>query len=213
MASNWVHAAQKISNEQWRQLTSSKEYSYRKEIENTEVTFDNRTGNFLSKLFDVVIRFFESPTGKIVVIVAILSIIGYAVVRIILNEQRRLKNKKPKQEEEETDTEQILPEDLLQNNWESLLQEASSKGNTRLVVRYSYMYLLQLLQRNQFINYRAAKTNYDYYFEIKQPELKQDFRQLSRQYEWVWYGNYPLSQEKYEQFLNTFQQSLKTLKR
>ena len=210
-AFNTVFASQEMSAEKWHQLSSGKDYSYKKEIEISEVSIDNPKENFISSLLDFVIQFFASPKGKFLVASIILLVMVYAVVKIILNERTRLKNKKPLKKEEEQETEIILPEDLLQNNWEGLLHDAN--GNARLTIRYSYMYLLQLLQKNQIINYRTSKTNYDYYFEIKHPELKQNFKRLSRQYEWVWYGNYELTPDKLEQFTTTFQQSIKYLKK
>ena len=212
-ANIFAFASEKMASQKWHELSANKDYSYRHEIEIAEVSFDTKNGNLLSNFFDFVVRFFASPNGKILVLIVILLIISYAVVRIILNERRRIKNKKPEKKEEEKDVEQILPEDLLESNWASLLQNASMNKDSRLVVRYSYMYLLQLLQQKQLINYRLSKTNYDYFFEIREPELKQYFKLLSRQYEWVWYGNYELIPEKLEQFNNTFHLSLKILKK
>lgn len=213
LVSNVVVASENMTKEKWEQLTSGKDYGYKHEVELSEITIDNRKENFIANLIDMGVQFFASPLGKLLVVSVILLIVLYAVARIILNERRRLKNKKPEKKEEEQEAENILPEDLLQNNWEHLLQDALKTGNTRLAIRYSYMHLLQLLQKNQHINYRTSKTNYDYYFEIKQPELRQYFKLLSRQYELVWYGNYELAPDKLAQFNDTFHQSIKALKK
>ena len=95
-------------------------------------------------------------------------------------------------------------EDITNTNWEALLQKASANNDLRLAVRYSYMWLLQLLQEHELIKYRGDKTNYEYYSELAGTNYKQSFKQLSRQYEYTWYGNFLPSDTAYQQYLSLF---------
>ena len=95
-------------------------------------------------------------------------------------------------------------EDLYGSNWEALLQKTMRNNDTRMSVRYYYMWLLQLLQESQLIQYRTDKTNHEYYMELKEDSCRQPFRQLSRQYEYAWYGNYPLSSDAFRDYINLF---------
>ena len=95
-------------------------------------------------------------------------------------------------------------EDITTINWERLLQQARDNNDTRLAIRYTYMWLLQLLQERQLILYRNDKTNYEYYTELNDTSYKQPFKQLSRQYEYAWYGRYAISAAGYDDFAALF---------
>jgi hypothetical protein len=94
---------------------------------------------------------------------------------------------------------------LFDANWEEELQKALKENNVRLVIRYSYMRLLQIMQERGAIQFRADKTNYEYYHELKDP-YKQPFKVMTRQYEYVWYGDLPISQAMYEEYMNNYNQ-------
>ena len=66
------------------------------------------------------------------------------------------------------------------------------------------MGVLHLLQDNNLIAYRDDKTNYDYYQELKATDYKQPFRNLSRVYEYTWYGNYSINDNTLQQYMGIF---------
>ncbi len=98
----------------------------------------------------------------------------------------------------------IENEDIEATNWEKLLQQAMAANDTRMAVRYRYMWLLQLLQQSNLIQYRNDKTNYDYFTELQETEYRQSFKQLSRLYEYAWYGNFALTSGAYNDYLAHF---------
>ncbi len=83
-------------------------------------------------------------------------------------------------------------------------------NEARLAIRYSYMLLLQLLQQKGQIQYRPDKTNYEYYHELNET-YKKDFRILTRQYEYAWYGNFEVAEDSYRRYMDTFNHLKKTL--
>ena len=82
-------------------------------------------------------------------------------------------------------------------NWEEEIAKAVKMGEYRLAVRYQFLSSLKSLSKNNFISWKAEKTNYDYVNEIKDKQVKTGFNDLSNMYEAIWYGNFPIIQDEY----------------
>ena len=78
-----------------------------------------------------------------------------------------------------------------------LIRKAVAEENYRLAIRYSFLLVLQQLTRKELIRYEFAKTDQDYLGEIAQKPLQQQFKQLIRIYDFIWYGNFEASREQY----------------
>src|SRR5690606_15397855 len=72
------------------------------------------------------------------------------------------------------------------------LEAALSSGNHTLVIRYTYLYLLRGMEAAGWIVRHPHKTNHTYYLEIQNVELANAFSKKTRQFEDVWYGQYPV---------------------
>ena len=94
--------------------------------------------------------------------------------------------------------------DLATTDWEALLHNAVHNNDYRLAIRYSYMWMLQLMQQQGLIQYRNDKTNYEYYTELAETAYKQPFKKLSRDYEYAWYGRFELSHASYSEYKDLF---------
>lgn len=107
----------------------------------------------------------------------------------------------------------ILTEDednIEENDFNALLQNALKAKNYRLATRYYYLALLQKMTQKEYIKYHKEKTNGDYLFELKDEQFRKDFSYASYIYNYVWYGEFPIDktqfsmiQKKYEQFIKT----------
>lgn len=197
----------------WEELTKDKEFGYRDEKELVkEEPAAHTSVNVFAKAIEAIIRFFGSPAGRALVWMFFFSILGYVIYKVFLKGKLgRGQKKLPDDEEEEIAA--VVAEDLFTTNWEEQLEKAIRENNLRLAVRFGYMRLLQLLQEKQLIQYRSDKTNYDYYHELGETEIKTPFRQLSRQYEFAWYGDYAVAPQVFEAYINTFNQLKSRLKR
>jgi hypothetical protein len=58
-----------------------------------------------------------------------------------------------------------------------------------------------------------SKTNYDYYYELKQQALRNDFLALTDTFESSWYGNHNLSSERYHEAIASYQSFFTSLKK
>jgi len=96
-------------------------------------------------------------------------------------------------------------EELVKNeDLSSLISKAVSEENFRFAVRYQYLRSLKLLDENDFIQYEFQKTNKEYLQEIPEERLQQLFAEVTKFYEFIWYGNFKVSSADYKIAANGF---------
>lgn len=198
----------------WQRLSADPEISrYKNMVEATpelkEPGEQRREEPFLLRIILGIINFFGTLLGTVLLWLFVACVVLYILYRLVGSQGRFSFGKERKFSE---GTEQAEAEDVEGTDWDSRFAQAVAAGDTRLAVRYSYMHALQLLQARELIRYRIDKTNHDYYYELADTPFRQPFRQLSRQYEYAWYGNYPLSPEAWEEYLHTFRTLKSNLK-
>ncbi|WP_276134661.1 DUF4129 domain-containing protein [Polluticoccus soli] len=201
-----VFAAADIDRK-WNELINDPAFHYRDQKEALQKV-EPAQNNILDKLGGLLLTFFTSPTGKFIGWIVFFVFLAWTLFKIFTGNVP-LFGKKPKTVRE-TPVEN-LEETLVNTNWEHHLQLAIQNADNRLAIRYSFMRMLQLLQQNNLIHFEDNKTNTDYYNELKRIELKNDFRQLSKQYEYTWYGHIGISDEAYHTYMNTFANLKSTL--
>lgn len=107
--------------------------------------------------------------------------------------------------------ETILPYDVLNENiheidYDKELQRLVGEGKFRLAVRLLYLRALKKLSDAQIIQWQPDKTNYNYLTEISKPELKNGFSDLTLQFDYIWYGDFPIDADKFEPIKQSFNQ-------
>lgn len=105
----------------------------------------------------------------------------------------------------------IPDEDISNIDLQELADKALSEGNLRLCIRYHYLHLLKVLDEKAHISWHKDKTNRDYLTEIKEPEIRKQFRQQTFVFDYVWYGNFKLSDEQFAWVNSGFQQLVNKL--
>jgi hypothetical protein len=195
-------AAQPIIDAQWQQLKADKAFDYAKSIEGTDLPKDYKPG-LLQKVIVGLFNFLSSPGGTVLLWLMIIGMTIYFISVLFFNKDSFLfarKNKAIK----EAKTEEVDDEDVAGTNWEQLLKQANANNDLRLAVRYAYMWLLQILQQHELIKYRNDKTNVEYAMELSGTQYKQVFNQLSRQYEYTWYGRARVDAAAFNGFMAAF---------
>ena len=94
---------------------------------------------------------------------------------------------------------ETLTENIHELDFATRLREAEEAGNLRLAVRLGYLQLLKQLSDGQLIDWQPDKTNQTYLRELatQRPNLRAPFAELTRQFEYVWYGELPLQRTLY----------------
>ncbi|MCP4136786.1 MAG: DUF4129 domain-containing protein [bacterium] len=82
-------------------------------------------------------------------------------------------------------------EDIRKIDFDTLIEEQAQNEDYRKAVRLCYNRSLQELLEKELIAWERDKTNTDYLREMKDskdPELTNDFREITRIFEYSWYG-------------------------
>lgn len=145
-------------------------------------------------------NFFSSIFGIIFWILAI-GLFGYLVYRLFLSNSSFLSRNRKNVAADIT----VAQEEAISDP-DSLLQHAIKSGNYRLAVRYLYLESLKRLSEKKFIEINTNKTNYEYVTEVRRHKFANEFASLTLQYEYVWYGEYPVDERLFVQIQSGFTQ-------
>lgn len=98
-----------------------------------------------------------------------------------------------------------LAEDIHAIDFDTAVNEAVSQHNYRLAVRLLYLQTLKQLTDADRIQYKPDKTNRQYVYELVNSPLQSDFERLTRQFEFVWYGDFPIDEARFRPLHEQFQ--------
>lgn len=90
-----------------------------------------------------------------------------------------------------------LDEYIHETDLERFLREALANANWPLAVRLYFLQTIKQLSEKEAIKWSKEKTNRDYLREMRGHRLSAEFREVTRQYERVWYGNQTLTPEEF----------------
>lgn len=135
--------------------------------------------------------------GNAISLLAYAAIISLIVILVYLIFSNIKLDKNIDAELDETEPETLI-ENINDLDMNQKYQEALASGDYRSAVRWQFLHALQILSQKEIINWKPDKTNRDYNREIINVSLKNDFRQIARYYEQVWYGNNVLDQHTFD---------------
>ncbi len=90
-----------------------------------------------------------------------------------------------------------LDEYIHETDLDRFLREALAASNWPLAVRLYFLQTIKQLSEKEAIVWSKEKTNRDYLREMRGHRLGTQFRDVTRQYERVWYGNQPITVEEF----------------
>jgi hypothetical protein len=100
------------------------------------------------------------------------------------------------------DEEEAKP--VQERNFDAAIARAVSENNYRLAVRYMYLQLLQRLAAAGAIEFAVDKTNAEYLGEITGKPYKAEVAELTRYYDYVWYGEFVIDAAAYSKLAGRF---------
>jgi hypothetical protein len=95
---------------------------------------------------------------------------------------------------------------LKSDNLKALAEEAMRIQDFRLALRYRYLLVLQHLIQQKLIVWKSSKTNYEYQRELQGTGFQAPFSEVTRIYNFVWYGHFDLDAETYGELEKAFTQ-------
>lgn len=133
----------------------------------------------------------------------LLGFLVFLLIRFFLkvNSKNLINKAKEKGTISFTEEEQIIKNEDIP----ALIKEAVNQKNYRLAIRYYYLLSLKNLTLNESISWQPQKTNEDYIKEIEKDHLKVDFKNITKIYDYVWYGEFNVDALKYEALRHPFE--------
>lgn len=99
---------------------------------------------------------------------------------------------------------QNLQENIHEINFPESISNFERQQDYRSAIRYHFLLVLKKLADQKNITWNPEKTNKDYLLELKKPQLKEGFKELIYIFDYVWYGEFVIDEEKYNQFKQKF---------
>ena len=170
------------------------------------IAFKNWAGNVLARFFEWLFGVNKAAgalsTFLEVLPYVLLAVLVFILIKFFLNVNARAISyaKKNQAAVAMSEEEHIIKNEDIQK----LIKEALANNNYRLAVRYYYLYMLQIMTERELIDWEIQKTNEDYLRELEQKQLQQPFKKITRLYDYIWYGEFPIDQEKYQKAENSF---------
>lgn len=104
----------------------------------------------------------------------------------------------------DTEESEFYSEDVNTMDFDNLISESVKTKNYRLAVRFLYLKNLKALSDRLIINWSPNKTNYSYLYEINSENLRSDFVESTRIFDFVWYGEFQLDESSFNDAHNVF---------
>ncbi|MBC2845785.1 DUF4129 domain-containing protein [Winogradskyella flava] len=139
----------------------------------------------------------------------LLGVLIFLLIRFFLkvNSNRLIMKTKAQGNITITEEEQIIKNEDIP----ALIKEAINQKNYRLAIRYYYLLSLKYLTENDTISWQPQKTNEDYIKEIGKTSLKDGFKNITRIYDYVWYGEFGVDALKFEALKQPFENLNKSI--
>lgn len=137
---------------------------------------------------------------RYMILTLMIAVLLFALIRIAVSNRLLMFSSKRRSADAEEN------ELLQKENLAAMIQDAEAQNNFRLAVRYRYMKVLQDMDERKIISLNAQNTNWDYVNRMGSHPLKNKFLLLTRAYEYVWYGEFELTNDQYGYLKTEFQQ-------
>ena len=102
--------------------------------------------------------------------------------------RKRVREFSNEKQEEETDN-------IFEINYRERIDKAVKAGNYRLAIRLMFLQMLKTMAGKKLIQYKQDRTNFDYLMQLRSTSHYNDFFRITRNYEYAWYGNFPVDEE------------------
>jgi hypothetical protein len=166
------------------------EYWAREQERKAEARSTSNSKGFWSYFND----FFAGKTIRTITYGALIAFFLFVIYRIIVVNKLFLFYSAKKAKTAETDE----GVDITDDNLDDKIQKAVAAKEHRLAVRFMYLKALQLLNDKQWIRYHADGTNHEYVSQMSGHRLANDFGFLTRIYDYMWYGEFTVTEEQFE---------------
>lgn len=162
----------------------------------------------VASIFNVEISATTYKIIEIIIYILLFFLAGYILIRVLTGREvssfLSKKNRGPA-------TLQFEEEHIENLDLEKEIKNALEQKNYRLAIRFMYLKSLKTLSLQNLIEWNFEKTNSDYYREIENPGIKENFQKISYWYDHIWYGEFTLDEKDFQNAQKDFDQLNKTI--
>lgn len=134
----------------------------------------------------------------LIVVLAIIAIFIILLIPYLKN--RNLKNRVSFNiRNEDPDETELRTTDLKQP-----YDKAYEEGDFKAAFRLKYLEVLRALMSKNLIFYKKERTNFEYLMQLSGQNVYEPFRQLTLEFDKVWYGEYYLSKNEFDSMIQLF---------
>lgn len=180
-----------IDREKWKEATKDLDYS---EDIPTEEPPPTEQGE---EVPDIEAISNTAEMIKYVLIVVGIGLVVFILYKVLTGDPIFARSDKKLDRSAVSYAENAEEEALMEEVLDDALGNAEREGKFRVAIRLLFLTGLQVLQEKGHIVWKKEKTNLQYYWEIEQAELRQQFKKVSRFYEDAWFGEKTLDQAQY----------------
>ena len=167
------------------------EFNYTREIQ-FEKTFWGVVGYYIAKFFRRLSDIEGSGNWMRWLWIGLLSCVAvFGIIKMLGVDISGVFFSKPPPAVDLSDT--VIDEHVDRDKLGAMLEKALEEKQYRLAVRLTFLIVLQQLSDAGQIHWQADKTNRSYLNEISDQALRQPFANLTRLYEYVWYGDFDIN--------------------
>ncbi|MCC6462407.1 MAG: DUF4129 domain-containing protein [Saprospiraceae bacterium] len=195
----------KVSEENWKKAGAELDYSQDlPELPPAPKPTPSGT-NWPNSNWDVNAKFWGHLFQILAVVLALVGV-GFGIYRM-MQEPRNRQIARDGAEITVDNLDAYLPETDL----ERFLRDALAQQNYTLAVRLYFLQIIKDLSNKGQLHWSIEKTNRDYLREMRGQSLEPAFRQATRQFERIWYGNVPLTASGFAQLEPEFKRLLQAI--
>ncbi len=99
---------------------------------------------------------------------------------------------------------QDLEENIHEINFPQTILQLEQQHDYRSAIRYHFLFALKKLSDKNLIQWNPEKTNRDYLRELKNENLREDFRRIAYVYDYIWYGEFDTEEKEYQYYKTYF---------
>ncbi|SFI55617.1 hypothetical protein [Halpernia frigidisoli] len=100
-----------------------------------------------------------------------------------------------------------IHENIHEINFPELINKFEAEKDFRSAIRYRFLSVLKMLSDKNKILWMPEKTNQDYVSELKDETSKKQFLELAYIFDYVWYGEFSITESDYSFYKEKFKNS------
>jgi hypothetical protein len=191
-----------FSSDELKEIKSKREFQYDRFVEPPQSLWDRFWAWFWFKVYQILNT--EGGRNTMWTVFAVLgtAIIVFFVLKVMGMNKSGLFGRSSRDGLNYT----ISTDDIHQISFDEAIRAAVESGNYRLATRLLYLQVLKKLSDRGYINWQINKTNIDYLNETAGKQWSSLFSSVTFSFEYSWYGELPVSKERFTDLQQQFHQ-------